>query len=80
TALSQASSRTSDLTIDTSVDCILVVEFRDDQRILPQEHHIRACCGHCKVAVCVPVAAPVTQLSAMALQFTRPPPWAECSL
>lgn len=36
--------------------------------------------GHCKVAVCVPVAAPVTPLSAMALQFTRPPPWAECSL
>lgn len=59
---------------------MLAVKFRGNQMTLPEKHHDRACYGYCKVAVCVPVAAPVTQLSAMALQFTRPPPWAECSL
>ncbi len=48
--------------------------------IPPLNRHNRACYEYCKVAVCVPVAPPVTRLSAMALQFTRPPPWTECSL
>lgn len=80
THLSRASIPTSLLTIDTSIDCVLAVKFRSNRMILPQKHHIRACYGHCKVAACVPVAALVIRLFAMALQFTRPPPWAEGSL
>ena len=59
---------------------MLAVKFRINQMILSFEQHHLVCYGYCKVAVCVPVAAPVTRLSAMALQFTRLPLWIECSL
>lgn len=60
--------------IDTPIDHMLAVKFRGNQMTPPYKQHSHTCYGHCKVAVCVPVAAPVTQLSAMALQFTRPIP------